>query len=292
MIVGLFGISEVLANLERQEFLPLVTGKVLRLLPSLKDWRDAIGAILRGWGVGFFYGLLPGGGATVSSIISYSLEKRVAKHPEEFGRGAVQGLAGPESANNAAATSAFIPLLTMGIPTTGTMAIILAALMLHGITPGPLMISNNPTIFWGVLASMYIGNVLLLFINLPMIGLWIRVLKIPYAYLFVSIILFCLIGAMAIDNSVADVFTLVFFGVLGFLMNKFRYEAAPLLFSFILGPIFEDNLRRALIVSDGSFAVFFNRPICLLFFVLSFLVLTFPFLSGAFSRLRRQGRTT
>jgi putative tricarboxylic transport membrane protein len=285
VIVGLFGISEVLKNLESQEFSPLVEkGKIKNLLPTKQDWKDAIGSILRGSLIGFFYGLLPGGGATVSSVVAYTLEKRFSRRPQEFGHGVIEGVAAPEAANNGAATSAFIPLLTLGIPTTGVMAIVLAALMLHNVTPGPLLIKNNPGVFWGVIASMYIGNGLLLVINLPLIGIWVRVLKIPYSFLFTSIILFCLIGAVAVKNAVPDIGITAFFGVIGFLMKKFKYEPAPLLFAFILGPLLEDNFRRALTISGGDFSVFFNRPLAVFFFSLAMAIGIVPLV---LKRMRR-----
>ena len=278
VVMGLFGISEVLLNLEKQEF-SLWAGKIKNLLPNLEDWKTSLKPILRGTGIGFFYGILPGGNAIISSIISYGVEKRLSKHPEQFGRGAIEGVAGPESANNATATSAFIPLLTLGIPTNAVMAIVLAALMIHEVTPGPLLITRNPDIFWGVIASMYVGNIILLALNLPLIGIWVRLLKIPYAYLFTSILLFCLIGAYTIGNLVSDIGVMIFFGILGFLMKKFDYEPAPLVLAYILGPLFEDNLRRSLNISGGNFTVFFTRPISLVFILLGFLVLLLPFIS-------------
>jgi putative tricarboxylic transport membrane protein len=284
VVMGLFGISEVLLNLEKQEF-SLWAGKIKNLLPTLEDWKASLKPILRGTGIGFFYGILPGGNAIISSIISYGLEKRVSKHPEQFGQGAIEGVAGPESANNATATSAFIPLLTLGIPTNAVMAIVLAALMIHEVTPGPLLITRNPDIFWGVIASMYVGNIILLALNLPLIGMWVRLLKIPYAYLFTSILLFCLIGAYTLGNLISDIGVMVFFGLVGFLMKKFDYEPAPLVLAYILGPLFEDNIRRSLNISGGNFSVFFTRPISLTFVLLGMLVLIWPTINKVIKRL-------
>jgi putative tricarboxylic transport membrane protein len=287
VIVGLFGISEVLINLEEQDF-SLVVEKsgIKHLLPNKEEWKVSIWPILRGTVIGFFYGIMPGGSNILASIISYGLEKKISKHPEQFGQGAIEGVAGPESANNATASSAFIPLLTLGIPTNGIMAIMLAALMLHGVTPGPLLISKSPDIFWGVIASMYVGNIFLLALNLPLIGIWVRVLKIPYAYLLTSILLFCLIGSYVISNLVFDIGIMIFFGIIGFLMKKFQYEPAPLLFAYILGPLLEDNFRRALTVSGGDFSIFFVRPISLVFILLSLFILTLPILSRIWEKIR------
>lgn len=283
VVMGLFGISQVLVNLEEKEFC-LWSGKIKNILPTLEDWKLSVWPIIRGTVVGFFYGILPGGTAIISSIISYGIERRVSKHPEKFGHGAIEGVAGPESANNATATSAFIPLLTLGIPTNAVMAIILAALMIHEVIPGPLLIVKSPDIFWGVIASMYVGNVILLVLNLPMIGLWVRLLKVPYTYMFSAILLFCLIGAFSIGNLVSDIGVMIFFGIIGYLMEKFDYAPAPLLLSYILGPLLEDNLRRSLNISGGSFAPFFTRPVSLIFILLSVSLLFLPMISKALKK--------
>jgi putative tricarboxylic transport membrane protein len=284
VVMGLFGISEVLNNLEEKEF-SLWVGKIKNLLPSLEDWMTSIWSILRGTVIGFFYGILPGGTAIISSVISYGIEKRVSKHPEQFGQGAIEGVAGPESANNATATSAFIPLLTLGIPTNAVMAIVLAALMIHEVVPGPLLISKRPDVFWGVIASMYVGNIILLVLNLPLIGIWVRLLKVPYAYLFSAILLFCLIGAYTIGNSLSDIGIMIFFGIIGFLMKKFNYEPPPLVLAYILGPLFEDNLRRSLNISGGNFSIFFARPISLIFILLGIFLLIWPVIFRARKKL-------
>jgi putative tricarboxylic transport membrane protein len=275
VVMGLFGVSEVLHNLEQQEF-HLWAGKIKNLLPTWEDWKAALKPILRGTGIGFFYGILPGGTAIVSSIISYGLEKRISRDPSRFGKGAIEGVAGPESANNATSTSAFIPLLTLGIPTNAVMAVVLAALMIHEVTPGPLLIQKNPEVFWGVIASMYVGNLILLALNLPLIGLWVRLLKIPYTYVSIFILLFCLLGSYTLSNLVSDMGIMMVFGLVGFLMKKFDYEPAPLVLAYILGPLFEDNLRRSLNIYGGDFSIFFRRPISLLFVSFGVLVLLFP----------------
>ncbi len=217
--------------------------------------------ILRGSIIGFFLGILPGGGAIISSFASYAIEKKVSKHPERFGAGAIEGVAGPETANNAATGGCLIPLLTLGIPTNSVVALLLGALMIHGITPGPLLIVQHKELFWGVVVSMYIGNALLLVLNLPLIGIWVRVLKIPYRILFPLIILFCVIGAYSISNSLFDVGIMFLFGIVGYLMRKFGYEGAPLVLAFVLGPMLEYSLRQSLLMSKGSFSIFFTRPI-------------------------------
>jgi putative tricarboxylic transport membrane protein len=195
--------------------------------------------------------------------LSYGVERRVSKEPDRFGKGAIEGVAGPESANNASAVSAFVPLLTLGIPTNAVMALLMAALMIRGVLPGPLLINKNPDVFWGTVSSMYVGNLMLLVLNLPLIGLWVRLVKTPYAYLYPCIVLFCVMGAFTNSNTIFDIYVMMAFGVLGFFMKLLDYEPAPLILAFVLGPLFEDNLRRTLITSEGSFSVFLDRPIAL-----------------------------
>jgi putative tricarboxylic transport membrane protein len=274
LVMGLFGISEVFLNIEQS----LKSGKILEakikgLLPNWQDWKDSIMPILRGSVLGFFLGILPGGGAVISSFASYAVEKKVSKHPEKFGKGAIEGVAGPESANNAASEGAFVPLLTLGIPPNVVMALLLGALMIHGITPGPLLIPRHPEIFWGVIASMYLGNAMLLVLNLPLIGMWVQVLKVPYKILFPLILLFCLIGAYSINNSTFDVAIMLVFGVLGYLMRKYKFEGAPMVLAFVLGPMLENSLRQSLLLSDGSFLIFFTRPISAGGMIVTFLML-------------------
>jgi putative tricarboxylic transport membrane protein len=281
LVMGLFGISEVFLELEKDERVDLVKTKIKNLLPSREDWRQSIGPIIRGSALGFFLGIIPGGGGIIANFMSYIMEKRLSKHPERFGTGEIAGVAGPESANNAAAGGAFIPLLSLGIPMNATVALLFAALLIHGVRPGPLLISEHPEIFWGIVASMYIGNVLLLVLNLPLIGIWVKVLKIPYRIVFPLILLFCIIGAYAINLSVLDLKLMLGFGVLGYLMRKFDYDPAPLCLAFILGPMMEVSMRQALLLSQGSFMIFFDRPIsaaCLGIAALLLLTNLIPFL--------------
>jgi putative tricarboxylic transport membrane protein len=261
LAMGLFGISEILLNVEKKIKLELLTTKVKGLFPTLEDWRRSIWAILRGTGSGFFLGILPGGGAVLGSFVSYALEKRVSRHPEEFGKGAIEGVAAPEAANNSAAQGAFIPLLTLGIPANVVMAILLGALMIHNITPGPMLVKEHPQLFWGVISSMYLGNVMLLVLNLPLIGLWVQLLRVPYSLLFPLILFICLIGAYVINNSAVDVALMFLFGVLGYFMRKFDYEPAPMVLAYVLTPLLENAMRQSLILSDGSFGIFMRRPI-------------------------------
>jgi len=277
--MGLFGISEVLLNLETGIRRDILTTKVKNLFPSLKDWGESIWAIGRGSILGFFLGILPGGGAVIASFSSYAIEKKVSKHPEEFGKGAIQGVAGPEAANNAGAGASFIPLLTLGIPANPVMAILLGALMIHGLQPGPLLMESAPELFWGTIVSMYIGNGMLLVLNLPLIPIWVKVLKIPYYLLYPLILLFCMIGAYSLENNVADVTMMLIFGILGFLMKKFGYEGAPLILAMVLGQKLETAFRRSLIMSHGDFSIFVTRPISLGFLVTAVLLLIVPIIT-------------
>lgn len=262
LVMGLFGISEIFSNIEttlKRDI--LLKGKIANLLPTLKDWKDSFWSILRGTLIGFGLGILPGGGALISSFVSYGVEKRVSKHPEAFGQGAIEGVAGPETANNAATGGAFIPLFALGIPSNVVMALLLGALLIHGIKPGPLLLTQHPEIFWGTITSMYVGNILLLFLNLPLIGIWVKVLKVPFRFLFPLILLFCLIGSYSVNQRPFDVVLMAGFGLVGYLLRKLDYEPAPLVLAFVLGPLLENALRQSLILSDGSFAIFISRPI-------------------------------
>jgi len=276
--MGLFGISEMLLNIETKIAREIFKTRVKGLLPTTKDWIQSKGAILRGTLIGYFLGILPGGGAVLSSFVSYAVEKRVSKYPEKFGTGVIEGVAAPESANNSAAQSAFIPLLTLGIPSNSVMAMLLGALIIHNVTPGPLLLTQHPQVFWGVIASMYIGNLTLLFLNLPLIGMWVQLLKIPYAVLMPVIILFCLIGAYTIANSIFDVLFMLAFGVIGYLMKKLKYDAAPFVLAFVLGPMLEYSLKQSLIVSKGSFRIFLARPISASCLLLGLILLIIPLL--------------
>jgi len=277
--MGLFGISEVLLNLETEIKRDILTTKVKDLFPTLRDWADSAWSIVRGSILGFFLGIIPGGGAVVASFASYAIEKKASKHPEEFGKGAIQGVAGPESANNSAAGGSFIPLLTLGIPANPVMAILLGALMIHGLQPGPLLMKNAPDLFWGTVVSMYIGNGMLLVLNLPLIPLWVKVLKVPYYLLYPLILLFCLIGAYSLDNTVADIIIMLIFGILGFLMKKLRYDGAPMILALVLGQKLETSLRRSLIMSQGDFSIFITRPISLGFLITAVLLLIIPIIT-------------
>jgi putative tricarboxylic transport membrane protein len=278
IVMGLFGISEVLANIERAYQRDIFRTKLKGLLPNRKDWKDSSAPIARGSLLGFFLGILPGGGAVISSFLSYALEKRISRHPERFGTGAIEGVAGPEAANNAATGGAFIPLMTLGIPPNVIMAMLLGAFMIHGVTPGPLMMKQNPGLFWGVITSMYIGNIMLLILNLPLIGIWVKVLKIPYKILFPLILLFCLIGVYSVGNSVFDIYVMILFGIVGYLMKKFEYEGAPLVLAFVLGPLMENNLRKSLIMSQGDFSIFFTRPLAAASLIVALVLLISPFI--------------
>ena len=285
--MGLFGISEVLVNLEAPEAREVFRTSLRRLLPTREDWKRCWGSVARGSIFGFFIGVLPGGGAIISSFITYAVEKRISKHPGEFGKGAVEGVAGPESANNAASTSSFIPLLTLGIPGNATIAMIFVALMIHGIRPGPLLLQEHPDLFWGVIASMYIGNLMLLGLNLPLIGMWVRLLTVPYHFLALVVVVICVIGAYSVKGAVFDVGLMVAFGVVGYLMRKGAYPPAPLILAMILGPILERSLQQSLISSGGSPMIFIDKPISMgLLAGAAFLVLT-PVLRIGAKRLQK-----
>jgi putative tricarboxylic transport membrane protein len=278
LAMGLFGIAEILNNIEETAAPEVLKTKIKNIFPNLSDWMQSKWAILRGSILGFFLGILPGGGAIISSFVSYGLEKRISKEPEKFGRGAIEGVAGPESANNSATAGAFVPLFTLGIPSNVVMALLFGALTIHGMRPGPFLMANHPDLFWGVVSSMYIGNVMLLILNVPLIPLWVQVLKIPYKILFPLILLFCLIGAYSVRNSIFDVHLTIIFGIVGYLFRKFDYEAAPLVLAFVLGPLFESNLRQSLTLSRGNFSIFFTRPISAVSITLAIILLIIGFM--------------
>lgn len=263
--MGLFGIGEIFLTLEGKVKAQLVTTKITNLWPTLKDWAISKGSVIRGSGIGFFVGLLPGGGAVIASLLAYAVEKRVSKEPQKFGQGALEGVAAPESANNAAASASFIPMLTLGIPGNPAIAMIFAALLIQGVTPGPLLLKEHPNLFWGVIASMYIGNVLLLVLNLPLVGLWVQMLKVPYSILAPVIVLICSIGVYSMKNDVSDVMMMVIFGAVGYFFRKLQFELGPLLLAFVLGRILERSLRQALLISRGDVSIFFTRPISAVF---------------------------
>ena len=273
--MGLFGIAEVLCNMETTEYRDIFKTSLKGIFPTLEDWRQCWASVLRGSLLGFFIGVLPGGGAVISSFVAYAVEKRVSKHPDRFGKGTIEGVAAPEAANNAASTSSFIPLMTLGIPGNAATAMIYVALMIHGIRPGPLLLSQHPDLFWGVIGSMYIGNVMLIALNLPLIGFWVKMLKVPYRYMAVVIVIICVIGAYSVNNSVWDIGIMVFFGIIGFLMRKFGFPPAPLILAMILGPMLERSIQQSLIASGGDPLVFVDKAIPLSFVLVSgFLLLT------------------
>lgn len=262
--MGLFGFGEIIGNLNQPpQSREVFTRDVKNVWPSREDFRQAMPAVLRGTALGSVLGVLPGGGAILASFAAYTLEKRVSSTPERFGKGAIQGVAGPESANNAAAQTSFIPMLTLGIPPNPVMALMIGAMVVMGITPGPKVMSDNPDLFWGLIASMWIGNLMLVVLNLPLIGLWIQLLKVPYRLLYPAILVFCCIGVYSINNNAFDVYITAAFAILGYAFYKLKCEPAPLLLGFILGPMMEENLRRAMLLSRGDPTVFFTRPLSL-----------------------------
>jgi putative tricarboxylic transport membrane protein len=278
VVIGLFGVSEVLLNLEAKAG-EVFHRKVRGLLPTAHDWRDSAGPIARGSLLGFVIGAIPGLNVVIATFASYALEKKLSKYPEKFGTGAIEGVAGPETANNSASCSGWIPLLSLGLPTGSVTSLIFGALMIHGLAPGPLFIKNAPEVFWGLLGSMYIGNLILLVLNLPLIGLWIKVLGVRYYFLFPLIILFSMIGAYTVSGSLGDMIITIIFGMVGYWMKKFAYEPAPLVLGLVIGPLLETAIRRSMIMSRGSFAIFFSRPIAAVFIGLALLMLLSPLLT-------------
>jgi putative tricarboxylic transport membrane protein len=274
--MGLFGFAEILSNLAQgaeTQNRDLLTKKIEHLYPTKEDMKYSAMPIARGTAIGAFFGALPGAGPTIAAFSSYALEKKLTKRPELFGKGAIEGVAGPESANNAAAQCAFIPTLALGIPGSATMALMLGALTIQGIAPGPQVMTSKPDLFWGLIASMWIGNAMLVILNLPLVGLWVKLLQIPYRWLFPSIIMFCAVGNYSINNSAMDVYLCAGFGILGYLLVKLECEPAPLILGYVLGPLMEENLRRALLISRGDPTVFFTRPISLAFMIAAGLIL-------------------
>jgi TctA family transporter len=271
--MAIYGIAEVAINLERKASEVAVAGRVGSVMPSWADIRHCIPSVLRGTSLGSVLGVLPGGGALLASFAAYTLEKKVASHPRTFGEGDIRGVAAPESANNAGAQTSFIPMLTLGIPSNPTMALMIGALMVHGITPGPRVMTDRPDLFWGVVASMWIGNLMLVVLNLPMIGLWIRLLRMPYRLMFPAIVGFCCVGTYTINSNVTDVTVMAFFIVFGYLCLKLDCEPAPLILGFVLGPMMEEYLRRALLISRGDPTVFVTSPISLGFLIAAALLL-------------------
>jgi TctA family transporter len=271
--MGVFGFAEIIGNLEQKGAREVFTKKVTGLLPTWQDIKDCTPSVLRGTALGCFLGILPGGGALLASFAAYTLEKKVSKNSANFGKGAIQGVAAPESANNAGAQTSFIPLLTLGIPSNPVMALMIGAMMIQGIAPGPQVMTERPQLFWGMIASMWIGNLMLVVLNLPLIGMWIKLLTIPYRMLYPAILLFCCVGVYSLSNSPFDVMQTAVFGVVGYIWVKLECEPAPLILGFILGPLMEENLRRAMLLSRGDPLVFFQRPISLTMLVIAALLL-------------------
>ncbi|SIR26305.1 TctA family transporter [Rhizobium sp. RU20A] len=277
LAVGVFGIAEILRNLEGDFNRTVLMKKVTGLLPTKDDFRQMVGPVLRGTGIGSALGILPGGGAILASFASYTVEKKISKTPEEFGKGAIAGVAGPESANNAGAQTSFIPLLTLGIPANPVMALMIGAMIIQGIVPGPNVATEQPALFWGIIASMWIGNLMLVVLNLPLIGMWVKLLTVPYYVLFPTIMAFCAIGVYSVNGNPYDLYAVAGFGLAGYLLSKLRCEPAPLLLGFVLGPLLEENLRRAMILSRGDPSTFVTRPISatLLLIALGVLIVVF-----------------
>src|SRR5215475_2465475 len=257
-------------------------------MPTRSEWRQSAMPIARGSVLGFLIGVVPGSAHIISSFLSYALEKRLSKKPEEFGHGAVAGVAGPESANNAASTGAFVPMLSLGLPTGPVTAVLMAALLIHGVPPGPALVNDHPQVFWGFIASMYVGNVMLLALNLPLVGVFVTVLRIPYAYLYPLVIMFCIVGVYVVNGSIVDVWIMLAMGVLGYLLRKFGLDPAPLVLGLVISPIFEMSLRQSLIMSNGNWTIFFTRPIALVLIVIGAALLVWSAL--AFVRRRRDWR--
>jgi putative tricarboxylic transport membrane protein len=282
--MGLFGVGEILYNLEQTERVQGFTSKIKGILPTRKDFRDSAGAITRGAGLGFVIGVLPGGGGVISSLASYATEKKRAKDPSRFGRGAIEGVAGPETANNASSTSAFIPLLTLGIPSNVVLALLFGALLIQGITPGPQLIEQRPDVFWGVIASMYIGNMFLLMLNVPLVGVFVQLLRVRIGILAAFALLTVMAGVFSINNDVFDMWIVLLFGIVGWFMKKTGFEPGPLVLAFVLGPILERSFRQSMRLSGGSFDIFVTRPISGTIFALIAVVLVL----GVLSKRRRK----
>jgi len=281
--IGLFAIAEVLLTAEVEMMRPVVE-KIKGLLPSLRDWKDSALPIARGTVIGFLIGCMPGGGATLASVVSYLIEKKSSKNPEKFGKGAIEGVAGPETANNAASGGAMVPLLTLGIPSTGVSAVLLGALMLYGLRPGPLLFEKSPDLVWGLIASFYIGNVLLLIINLPLISIWVQMLKVPFQKLLAFILVIAITGTYTTNNSVTEVYITVIFGVIGYFMKQADLPAAPVIMGIILGPLIETHFRRALIISNGDYSTFFHHPLSAIFLGAAIVSILYPVIRWALKK--------
>jgi TctA family transporter len=259
--MGMFGIAEIIRNLENEEHRSTIVSKITSLMPTREDWKRMIAPILRGTAIGSALGILPGSGSILGAFAAYAIEKKVSKHGKEFGTGAIEGVAAPESANNAGAQTSFIPMLTLGIPSNPVMALMIGAMIIQGIQPGPSVITEQPALFWGIVVSMWIGNLFLIVLNLPMIGMWVRMVSVPYHYLFPAILVFCGVGVFSLNNTEFDIYLMALFGLLGYVFVKLDCEPAPMLLAFILGPLMEEYMRRALLLSRGDPMIFLQRPI-------------------------------
>jgi len=277
--VGLFGLGELLATPSRQVAADIMRPKLRELLPTREEWRQSTAPIARGSVLGFMIGIIPGSAHIIASFMSYAVERKVSKTPEEFGKGAVAGVAGPESANNSASTGAFVPMLALGIPTGPVTAVLIAALLIHGVPPGPTLVNDHPNVFWGFVASMYVGNLMLLLLNLPLVGLFVNLLRIPYAYLYPLIIMFCVIGVYEVNHSIVDVWIMLIMGVVGYCIKKFGFDPAPLVLGLVIAPIFEMSLRQSLIMSDGTWLIFLQRPIAAILLAICLLMLALAVMS-------------
>jgi putative tricarboxylic transport membrane protein len=278
--VGLFGLGEILSTPSRRVTGAVIRPKLRELWPNREEWRASAMPIARGSVLGFLIGIIPGSAHIISSFMSYALEKRISKHPEQFGQGAVAGVAGPEAANNSASTGAFVPMLALGIPTGPVTAVLMAALLIHGVPPGPTLVNDHPNVFWGFVASMYVGNLMLLALNLPLVGLFVNLLRVPYAYLYPLIIMFCVIGVYEVNNSIVDVWIMLIMGVVGYGLKKFNFDPAPLVLGLVIAPLFEMSLRQSLIMSNGRWTIFFERPIALTLLAICALLLALAAWTG------------
>ncbi|MDX2158854.1 MAG: tripartite tricarboxylate transporter permease [Hyphomicrobiaceae bacterium] len=285
VVMGLFGVGEILATAEKP-YREIIKTNLKDVLPTGAEWKASVGPIIRGTGLGFFLGLIPGVGAIIPTFMSYIMEKRISKTPERFGNGAIEGVAGPETANNSYANASMLPLLTLGIPSSPTIAVLMGAFIINGLTPGPFLFAEKPLLVWTIIASFFVGNVMLLILNLPLVGLWAKILEVPYQYVCVGTLLFCLIGAYSINSSVFDIWVMLGFGVIGYLLRKLDFPLAPAILGLILGPQLEKSLRTSLEMSAGSFWIFINRPITLVLLVLSAVVLAVAALNLAPNQIR------
>ena len=278
--VGLFGLGEILATPSKNVQAEVMQPKMSELMPTREEWGQAAMPIARGSVLGFLVGIVPGSAHIISSFMSYAIERKLSKNPEEFGHGAVAGVAGPESANNAASTGAFVPMLSLGLPTGPVPAVLMAALMIHGVSPGPQLVTEHPKVFWGFVASMYVGNVMLLLLNLPLVGLFVSVLRIRYSYLYPVIIMFCIIGVYEVNHSIIDVWIMLIMGVVGYILRKLNFDPAPLVLGLVIAPIFELSLRQSLVMSGGDYTIFLTRPFAAVLFAIAALMLLMSVLSA------------